>query len=185
MILVIQQFGGRSDDDSCSLCLRWRRCAEVGEKPDTPAMTLAAKLDRLFDVVRKPDGGAYSNGEVARGIKEQAGSGGATVSASLVQQLRTGVQTNPTLKTIDALARFFGVEPVYFFDDAAAERIAAERDAWSRMRENDVHRLVFRADGLSADSLRMVSAVIEQARRLEGLKPDAHDAGETRAGERD
>ncbi|MFE2865022.1 hypothetical protein [Embleya sp. NPDC059259] len=156
----------------------------MGEKPDLPAMTLAAKLDRLFDVVRKPDGGAYSNGEVARGIKEQAGPDGPTVSASLVQQLRTGVQTNPTLKTLDALARFFNVEPVYFFDDEAAERIAAERDAWSRMRENDVHRLVFRADGLSADSLRMVSAVIEQARRLEGLKGGPPDADGASAVER-
>ncbi|MYW03332.1 Secondary metabolite protein [Streptomyces sp. SID3343] len=148
-------------------------------------MTLAAKLDRLFASVRRPDGGAYSNGEVARGIKEQAGPEGATVSASLVQQLRTGVQTNPTLKTIDALARFFNVEPVYFFDDAAAERIAAERDAWSRMRENDVHRLVFRADGLSADSLRMVSAVIEQARRLEGLKTGSRAVRVPGAVERD
>ncbi|MEU2021804.1 hypothetical protein ABZ565_06515 [Streptomyces sp. NPDC016469] len=37
------------------------------------------------------------------------------------------------------------------------------------MRDQNVLRVALRADGLSTSSLNMVSTVIEQARRLEGM----------------
>ncbi len=45
------------------------------------------------------------------------------------------------------------------------------------MRDQDVRKVALRANGLSVDSLKMLSTVIEQARKLEGLTTDdsAHD----------
>lgn len=134
--------------------------------------TVAELLDYLFREVHPKGRGPFTYAEVSQGIRD---SSGAAISASAIQQLRTGTNTNPKLETIRALAGFFGVSPLYFFDGEEAERQRAEIQVVAAMRDQDVRRVALRASGLSAASLNMVNTVVDQARRLEGM-PESGDS---------
>ena len=127
--------------------------------------SLAQKLDHLFATVRPRGADEATYREVAAAIATQ---GGPTISPSYIWQLRTGVKDNPTLKHLQALAQYFGVETAYFFDDVAAERIDAELALLTAMRDAGVRSVALRAAGLSPESLGLVRDVIDGARRLEG-----------------
>lgn len=129
-------------------------------------------LDHLFRKVHPPGRGPYTYAEVAQAIQEASGDEGRGISASAIQQLRSGQKKNPTRHTIKALADFFGVPAGYFFDDEVAERTKAEIQLAAAMRDEDVRRVALRASGLSPASLHMLTTVIEQARTLEGLRGD-------------
>lgn len=130
-----------------------------------PHRSLAEKLDHLFSVVH-PARGEYSHEDVASAIRDR---GGPTISATYLWQLRRGLRDNPTKKHLEALAAFFGVSPAYFFDDEAAERIAAELDVLAGLRDAGVRQVALRAAGLSGDGLDAIAGMIEHIRRLEGL----------------
>jgi len=131
--------------------------------------TLAQKIDYLFATVHPKNRGPYSHEEVASSIRK---SGGPTISASYIWQLRTGVKDNPTMKHLEALARFFGVPPAYFFNDESSEQIAAELSTLAAMRDNQVRSVALRASGLSPETLRTIQGFIERARTLEGLSDE-------------
>nr|WP_198954415.1 helix-turn-helix domain-containing protein [Kineosporia sp. R_H_3] len=126
---------------------------------------LADKIDHLFQVVR-PAKGEYTHEQVAKAIEER---GGPTISASYLWQLRKGLRDNPTKKHLEALADFFGVPVAYFFDEAAADRIDVELDLLASMRDADVRHVALRASGLSTQTLKAITDMIERARQLEGL----------------
>lgn len=136
--------------------------------------TFAELLDYLFRQVHPKDRGPYTYAEVSQGIRNTSGT---AISASAIQQLRTGINTNPKMQTIRALSAFFGVPPGYFFDDDVAERTRAEIHLVAAMRDRDVRRVALRANGLSTSSLQMVNAVIDQVRRLEGMPDDVDGSG--------
>jgi transcriptional regulator with XRE-family HTH domain len=131
-----------------------------------PNSTFAEKLDHLFKTVRPASGGERSYGEVAEGL---ARLGGPRVSANYIWQLRTGARDNPSKRHIEALAEYFGVPPTYFFDDDLTMRVNAELDLLASLRDSGVREIALRSRGLSADSQRLLQAMIEQARRAEGL----------------
>lgn len=136
-------------------------------EPSPPApRALSDKIDHLFQVVR-PAKGEYTHEQVAKAIEER---GGPTISASYLWQLRKGLRDNPTKKHLEALADFFGVPPAYFFDEDAAERIDAELDLLASMRDADVRHVALRASGLSTQTLKAITDMIERARQLEGLE---------------
>ncbi len=132
----------------------------------TTEKSFAELLDHLFRTVHPTGRGSYTYAEVSQGIRDASG---VTISASAIQQLRTGVNKNPKMQTIRALAGFFGVEPSYFFDEGEAERQRAEIQVVAAMRDQGVRRIALRANGLSPESLDMLTTVINQARRLEGV----------------
>ncbi|WP_435175121.1 Secondary metabolite protein [Actinacidiphila sp. bgisy145] len=136
--------------------------------------SVADLLDRLFREVHPAGRGPYTYAEVAEGVRESTGF---SLTASAIQQLRTGKNENPKMATIRALAAFFGVPPSYFFEEEVAARTLAEIDVVTAMRDADVRRVALRANGLSTGSLQMVAAVIDQARRLEGIPEDTAEAG--------
>ena len=127
---------------------------------------LAAKLDHLFKTVHPSSKDEYSYEQVA---KELARRDGPTVSATYLWQLRKVLRDNPTMRHLEALSDFFGVPAAYFFDDDTAKRIDAELDLLTTMRDSGVRHVALRSAGLSAGSLEVVRAMIEQARKLEGL----------------
>ena len=133
--------------------------------PSAPR-ALSDKLDHLFQVVR-PAKGEYTHEQVAKAIEER---GGPTISASYLWQLRKGLRDNPTKKHLEALADYFGVPPAYFFDEDATERIDAELDLLASMRDADVRHVALRASGLSTQTLKAITDMIERARQLEGLE---------------
>jgi len=126
--------------------------------------TLAGRLDHLFSVQggRKAREPTYR--EVATAIADR---GGPTVSPSYIWQLRTGLKDNPTLKHLEALAGYFGVEPAYFFNSEAAERIDADHALRVAMTNPAVRHLALSAAELSPDSLAMVRLMVERTRGLE------------------
>jgi transcriptional regulator with XRE-family HTH domain len=136
--------------------------------------SVADLLDHLFREVHPAGRGPYTYAEVAQGVMEATGF---SITASAIQQLRTGKNENPKMATVRALATFFGVPPSYFFEEEVAERTVAEIGVVAAMRDADVRRVALRANGLSPSSLQMVTAVINQARRLEGIPEDSADSG--------
>ncbi|MFK0099012.1 hypothetical protein [Streptomyces sp. NPDC091040] len=144
--------------------------------------TFSELLERLWQRKRHPTGRAYRYAEVSQGILDLTG---IKITASGLQQLRTGVNGNPKWDTVKGLAAFFKVDPNYFLgaDEPGADEPGADADQGSElqvaeervlaaMRDRGVLRVALRADGLDESSLRMVEVVLDQTRRLQGL-PDA------------
>ncbi|MFF1611531.1 helix-turn-helix domain-containing protein [Amycolatopsis sp. NPDC058278] len=130
--------------------------------------TLAAKIDHLFRTVRPRSGKEYSFEEVAEAIR---GSDGASISATYLWQLRKGARDNPTRRHLEALARFFGVPPAYFFDESTATQVDAELALLAALRDASVRQIALRASGLSPKTLSAITQLVERAREIEGL-PD-------------
>ncbi|GAA1069137.1 helix-turn-helix transcriptional regulator [Kitasatospora nipponensis] len=97
----------------------------TGVQPPARRRTIAERLDHLFREIHPAGRGPFSYHEVAQAIRERAGEGDPTVSHGTLQQIRTGTKTNPTVKTLEAVAAFFGVPTGYFLDDTVAERVDA------------------------------------------------------------
>jgi transcriptional regulator with XRE-family HTH domain len=138
-----------------------------------PGPTLASKLDHLFRTVRPPGGGEYSYRDVARAVEAMPGD--TTISASYVHQLRNGAKSNPAMKHVGALARFFGVPPAYFYDDDEARTVADELALVAAMRDAGVRRIAMRAADLPPEGLETVAEMIELVRRAGGLPDEVED----------
>jgi transcriptional regulator with XRE-family HTH domain len=136
--------------------------------------SLADKLDHLFTVVRSGKG-EYTHEQVAKAIEDRSGP---TISASYLWQLRRGLRDNPTKKHLEALAGFFGVPPSYFFDEDESERIDAELDLLAALRDASVRQVALHASGLSTQTLRAITDMIDRARQIEGLD-DQNDSNGT------
>lgn len=128
---------------------------------------LAQRLERLFAAVHPPGRGPYSIREAAEAINESAGQ--PLLSYNYLYQLRRGTKAEPGSTRLAAIARFFQVPVTYFYDDEAADRIDEQLELAAALRDQGVLRVATRSAGLSPDSLRAILAVIENARRLEGL----------------
>lgn len=134
------------------------------------ATTLADRIDRLFQVVRRPNGEQHSHEEVARACRESTGE---TFSAAYLWQLRTGRRDNPTKRHLEALASFFQVPPAYFFDDEQGKVIAEELELLGALRNSAVRDLALRAVTLSEEGLGTVADIVEaigrrEAQRIQG-----------------
>ncbi|MFD9511228.1 helix-turn-helix domain-containing protein [Streptomyces mirabilis] len=137
---------------------------------DEVSRTLAQKLEHLF-VTTTPNGQkAPSHEDVATAINIAAGE--RAISGTYIWQLRTGRKTNPTKKHLEALARYFGVSPAYFLDDAETQRIDEQLALLQALKENDVRTIALRAHELSTSSRQTLAGVVSHLRKLEGLGED-------------
>ncbi|SDJ00147.1 hypothetical protein SAMN05444157_1216 [Frankineae bacterium MT45] len=136
-------------------------------------MALADRIGHLFEVIHPAQRGPFSYKEVSDAIEA---AGGPTISATYLWQLRKGIRDNPTKSHLEALARFFGVPVVYFFDDEAAAGIEEQLNLLAALRDAGVQQVALRAVGLSDRSLAAIQTMIEQARQLEGLGDPANEA---------
>ncbi|MGA8116926.1 MAG: XRE family transcriptional regulator [Actinocatenispora sp.] len=141
-------------------------------RPQRP--TLADRIDKLFTVIRRPDGDQHSHEEVARACRETTGE---SFSGTYLWQLRTGRRDNPTKRHLEALAAFFQVSPAYFFDDDQSVRIEAELELLGALRHAAVRHVALRAVALSPEGLDTVSEVIDAIRRRESRASGADDDG--------
>ena len=161
--------------------LRWRRVVAAGwgrvpsrsRTPDPRAehgvvcATFAEKLDHLFRTVHPAGRGPYSLQEASEAIGAGAGEGRAGLSASAIQKLRIGGKTNPTMRTLESLARFFGVAPAYFFDDAPPPAGPADPGLLAAVDVPGVRELALDAAALSQESRAVVHAMAVRLRELE------------------
>ena len=127
-------------------------------RDDAPRGTFAERLDYLFQTV-KLEGGPLTMDEVAARISAQ---GGERVSSAYLSALRRGVRDNPSLRTIEALARFFGVPATYFFDDGTAEEVRSQLELLTQLRESGVTGLKFRGTQLTPESRSDIVKLLQQ-----------------------
>ncbi|TVT58463.1 XRE family transcriptional regulator [Amycolatopsis rhizosphaerae] len=127
--------------------------------------TLAGKIDKLFEVVRRPDGTRYTNEEVAQACREATGE---TFSTTYLWQLRTGKRDNPTKRHLEALARFFQVPPSYFFDDEQSAKLAEELALLGALRDAGIRAIALRAVTLSPDGQAVIKDMVDAIARREG-----------------
>ena len=130
--------------------------------PQTEPTSLAAKIDKLFQVVRKPSREQYSHDEVAKACREATGE---SFSTTYLWQLRTGRRDNPTKRHLEALAQFFEVSPAYFFDDEQSAKIAEELELLGALRDAGVRNVALRAVTLSPAGLDTISDMIDAIAR--------------------
>ncbi|WP_371484888.1 helix-turn-helix domain-containing protein [Kitasatospora sp. NBC_00315] len=128
--------------------------------------TFAEKLDHLFRTVHPAGRGPYTLQEASEAIGAGAGEGRAGLSASAIQKLRIGTKTNPTMRTIESLARVFGVAPQYFFDDAPPAG-PADPGLLAAVDVPGVRALALDAAALSQESRAAVHAMAVRLRELE------------------
>lgn len=137
----------------------------MSEQPSSPGL-LAERLEHLFQTVYPKGGKPYTNVQAADAINAAAGEN--VISQGYVWQLRTGYRDNPTRKHLAALAAFFGVSVLYFFEDTDKDAGLAS-EVQLALQDDAVRDVAFRAAGLSDETLKMVQDMIDRARTLEGL----------------
>lgn len=142
--------------------------------------TLADRLNHLFATVRPREGREYSNEHVAAAIGRE---GAVTISQSYIWALRKGSKDNPTMKHLEALARFFGVPVSYFFDDEVTGRVNEQlvrlRMEQHRARpeaDQQVELMAMRAGELSPGRRQQVMDLLEVVHALERAEQDKRGA---------
>lgn len=127
---------------------------------------LADKLNHLFATVPGPGrNGLYSNDTAAKAL----GKRGITVSGVHISHLRSGRRNNPSARLLAALADLFGVPIGYFFDPELEQRLTAELDALTAIKDARAKGLMLRAHGLSPESMEHLEVITDRLRRIEGL----------------
>ncbi len=111
----------------------------------------AKKLRRLFEEIRKPDGTQYTQTEVVENTK-------GVLTRVYLWKLLTGRATNPSLRVIQVLAEFFGVDPNYFFDNEEMKEILATE---SREQDAFIEQIALRSPELDDDAKKAVLHMIE------------------------
>lgn len=132
---------------------------------DVGVESFSERLDYLFRTVR-PRNREYTYEEIAARVRDR---GGEEISGTYISMLRRGLRDNPTRRHIEGLAAAFGVPPNFFFDQTAAEEIAAKLELLASMRDAGVQRVALRASELSPEGLRAIQSMVEHVRRIEGL----------------
>ncbi|MDJ0386393.1 helix-turn-helix domain-containing protein [Streptomyces sp. G-G2] len=145
--------------------------------------SLAKKLGALIETMHPPSPAPYSSRQIALLVRAMESDGVPGISHATVHNIRTGATTNPGADSIRALAAAFGVPSSYFLDgtfdeervrgilSAPAAEPAPAHDARSGRDLNSDDALAIAAgmQGLSPRSLRVMEAIIQSLRELEGL----------------
>lgn len=129
---------------------------------------LAARLNKLFELMRKASTPPLSNAAAAAAITDKTG---VPISPAYLWQLRSGIKTNPTVAHLRAIADFFGVPPSYLIDRGTDPAIDAQLNLLQALRDNGVRDLAARASGLTPQALNSLAAIVDHLRELERLPP--------------
>ncbi len=135
---------------------------------------LAERIDCLFRMHRSPRGREFTYREAASAMSAYDG---ISFSSAYLWQLRTGAKANPTIRHIEALARFFDVSPAYFFDGELTDLPEAELRLLAATRHGLPRATATSLAGLSDESLDAVLQLTGRLRELEGLPCDNAVAG--------
>lgn len=125
---------------------------------------LATKINRLFQVMHPSDQRPPSNRKVAEEITQRYG---IDISQNYLATLRSGQRSNPTLRHLQALAWYFGVDPNYFFSTDAAARIDAELDFLAALRDAGVRNVALRTAEASGPTREAIQQFADHAARLD------------------
>lgn len=131
---------------------------------------LAARLNKLFEVMRNANDPPLSNAAAAIAITDKTG---VPISAAYLWQLRNGIKTNPTVAHLRAITDFFGLPASYLIDRDTDPAIDAQLNLLQALRDSGVRDLAARASGLTPQALNSLAAIIDHLRELERLPPVA------------
>lgn len=129
---------------------------------------LAARLNKLFELMRKPGTPPLSNAAAAAAITSKTG---VPISPAYLWQLRSGIKTNPTVAHLRAIADFFGVPPSYLVDRVTDPSLDAQLNLLHALRDSGVRDLAARASGLTPQAINSLAAIVDHLRELERLPP--------------
>lgn len=133
--------------------------------PEEP-QDFAERLRFLLGAVRHPEGRPYNLSEIAEEIARR---GRARVSRGYLSSLKDGKKRRPSPEYVEAIADFFGVPLMYFYDSETARWVEQELRLIASLRSAGVHHLSLEAYGLSPSSLEVIAETVRHLRRLEGL----------------
>lgn len=133
-----------------------------------PGSSFADRLNYLFDTIYPAGRGQYKNSEVAAAICKS----GESITSNYIWMLRTRRRTNPTMRHVAALAKFFGVPPSYFFDDADAEDIKQQLEILSVAREADVREIFYRSTQLNGPDRNAVLRILRSLGKHAAESPE-------------
>lgn len=133
------------------------------------AQTLADRINQAFKTLHPADRGPYSTREVVRWFEDNAIDGEPAISLNYLCSLRNGGKTNPTVKHLQALARFFKIPATYFIEDNEhADAVRTDLALLEAMRDTEVQEIAARAIELDPsirtwlrDTLRMLPETAE------------------------
>lgn len=131
--------------------------------------TFGDRLNQLFAQVYPAGRGPHTLQEVADAINAE---GSTSISPSYLSQLRSGQKSNPSARTVESLARFFRVQPDFFFDTDYARHMEHDLEMLTKMRDSGVRAIAARAFDLSVQGQETVRSMVELVRRSEGLPSD-------------
>ncbi|MFE5864313.1 helix-turn-helix domain-containing protein [Streptomyces virginiae] len=132
--------------------------ADAGTSLRPSAVSLAARLNHLFDVVHPRGRGPYTDEEIAQAVSAR----GSDISASGIAALRAGTWDDPTSKQLQGLAEVFGVPVPYFFDDGIAAKVTADLTLLNAFKEAGARKVALRAVAeMDEDALTALVPVIE------------------------
>ena len=135
---------------------------------DGATSDLAAKLNKLFEVMRKPTQPQLSNAAAAEAITKATG---VSISPAYIWQLRSGMKTNPTVQHLRAIAEFFGVPASYLIDRDTDEKTEAQLGLMQALRDAGVRDLAMRTSGLTPQAISSLAAMVDEVRKLQDLPP--------------
>lgn len=138
--------------------------------------TLARRLNRVFDRIRKPDGSRYSLREVADAVT----TAGEPISFAYIGQLRNGEKDNPSLKHLRGLARFFGVPVEYFTSDVLAEEVNRELDLAAALRQVRARTIALRQSVVpeAEQAIGALTELLATIRELEQSRTGTDDGAQ-------
>ncbi len=129
--------------------------------------TLAASLNRLFNIVRPNSRLPLSDQDVAEAVS----AGGVVTTAAQIAALRAGVRDNApedrhTRARLVRLADVFGVPCAYFFDEQVAARVSDDLAILQAFKDVGTRRIALRAVAdLDEEALSALVPVIEHLSR--------------------
>ncbi|WP_157241064.1 helix-turn-helix domain-containing protein [Catenuloplanes japonicus] len=144
--------------------------------------TVAERLKWLFEHIRptgdelapgEPPGRPYSNQEIANKINNDPGIP-TTISQQQISKMRRGEAEDPRMWHCAALCRVFGVDPAFFADDQAAEKVRRDLSHILQLKELGVREVALRTvlanHGLDDSEVPIVAALIKAlaSRRSDG-----------------
>lgn len=129
-------------------------------------LPLKELINFLFERVQHPDGRPYLTQEVADQVR---------ISHATINQLRTGRNKNPSVPTLQEIARFFGV-PLNFFDCTSYEECYA---VLVGQRPEDlpgpIAEIAFRASELSTKAQQDLLKIISWVEAAERERKAGHE----------
>ena len=123
-----------------------------------PGANIAGRIDYLIRKLN-PGDREYTHAEIAAGIQQKTG---IVVTPEYIGQLRAGKVSNPSMRTLAGLARFFGVPIDSFYDDEAARQVERDVELAVALRRAAVADLAMPLRRLTPEGVEDVVALVNR-----------------------